>query len=72
MKQFYETWRDDEFVSALLTQISWANPLMLLSKARSKEERDFYAASAAKEPVYYFALRRGALAEAACSNWSAI
>lgn len=23
MKQFYETYKDDEFVSALLTQISW-------------------------------------------------
>lgn len=49
MKQFYETYREDEFVSALLTQISWTNHLMIMSKAKSKEERDFYVALAAKE-----------------------
>ena len=30
MKQFYETYKDDEFVSALLTQISWTNHLMIV------------------------------------------
>ena len=49
MKQFYETYREDEFVSALLTQISWTNHLLIMSKAKSKEERDFYVALAAKE-----------------------
>ena len=49
MKQFYETYRDDEFVSALLTQISWTNHLLIMSKARSKEERDFYLTLAARE-----------------------
>ncbi len=49
MKQFYETYRDDEFVSALLTQISWTNHLLIMSKSKSKEERDFYVALAAKE-----------------------
>lgn len=49
MKQFYETYREDEFVSSLLTQISWTNHLLILSKAKSKEERDFYVALTAKE-----------------------
>ncbi len=49
MKQFYETYRNDEFVSALLTQISWTNHLMIMSKSKTKEERDFYVALAAKE-----------------------
>jgi len=49
MKQFYETYRDDEFVSALLTQISWTNHLLIMSKSGSREERDFYVALAAKE-----------------------
>ncbi len=49
MKQFYETYREDEFVSALLTQISWTNHLLIMSKAKTKEERDFYVALAAKE-----------------------
>ena len=49
MRQFYETYKDDEFVSALLTQISWTNHLLIMSKSKSKEERDFYIALAAKE-----------------------
>ena len=49
MKQFYETYREDELVSALLTQISWTNHLLIMSKSRTKEERDFYIALAAKE-----------------------
>ena len=49
MKQFYETYKDDEIVSALLTQLSWTNHLLLMSKSKTKEERDFYVALAAKE-----------------------
>ena len=49
MKQFYETYKDDEFVSALLTQISWTNHLMIMSKSKTKKERDFYIALSAKE-----------------------
>jgi predicted nuclease of restriction endonuclease-like (RecB) superfamily len=42
MKQFYEAYRDNEFVSPLVTQISWTNHLIILSKAKSNEEREFY------------------------------
>ena len=42
MKQFYEMYCEDEFVSALLTQISWTNHLMIMSKAKTVEERYFY------------------------------
>ena len=49
MRQFYETYKDDEFVSPLVTQISWTNHLLIMSKSKSKEERDFYIALAAKE-----------------------
>lgn len=49
MKQFYETYKGDEFVSALLTQISWTNHLLIMSKAKTKEERDFYVTLSAKE-----------------------
>lgn len=49
MKQFYETYKDDEFVTPLVTQISWTNHLMIMSKSKTKEERDFYLALAAKE-----------------------
>ena len=42
MKQFYETYKDDEIVSTLLTQISWSNHLRIMSGAKSAEERHFY------------------------------
>ena len=41
MKKFYETYKDDEFVTTLLTQISWSNHLAILSKAKTAEERHF-------------------------------
>ena len=49
MKKFYETYCDDEFVSALLTQISWTNHLMILSKAKTQEERHFYITLCVKQ-----------------------
>lgn len=42
MRQFYETYHRNKFVSAVLTQISWTNHLLILSKTKSKEERKFY------------------------------
>ena len=30
MKQFYETYKDDEFVTPLVTQISWTNHLLIM------------------------------------------
>ena len=42
MKQFYETYKEKEFVSTLLTQISWSNHLAILSSSKSDEEREFY------------------------------
>lgn len=49
MKQFYETYDGDEFVSALLTQISWTNHLAIMSKAKTMEERHFYITLCIKE-----------------------
>ena len=49
MKQFYDLYKDDEFVTPLVTQISWTNHLLIMSKSKTKEERDFYIALAAKE-----------------------
>ena len=49
MRQFYETYKDDEFVSALLTQISWTNHLAIMSKAKTVEERHFYITWCIKE-----------------------
>lgn len=49
MKQFYETYPDEQFVSAMLTQISWTNHLLIMSKSKTAEERYFYIALTAKE-----------------------
>lgn len=49
MKQFYESYPDAEIVSAVLTQLSWTNHLLILSKTKSAEERQFYLNLAIKE-----------------------
>ena len=49
MKQFYETYKDNEFVSTLLTQISWSNHLAILSSTKSMEEKEFYIKLCIKE-----------------------
>ena len=49
MKQFYETYKDDEFVTPLVTQISWTNHLIIMSGSKTKEERHFYMTLCAKE-----------------------
>lgn len=49
MRQFYEAYRDDEIVSALLTQLPWTHHLIILSQSRRDEERDFYLRTAIRE-----------------------
>lgn len=49
MKQFYETYKNDEFVTPLVTQISWTNHLLIMSGSKTMEERHFYMELCAKE-----------------------
>ncbi|PHS59249.1 MAG: hypothetical protein COB17_00840 [Sulfurimonas sp.] len=49
MKQFYETYNTNEKLSPLVTQISWSNHLLILSAAKSDEERAFYITISIKE-----------------------
>ncbi len=49
MKQFYETYKDDKFVTPLVTQISWTNHLLIMSGSKTVEERHFYMTLCAKE-----------------------
>lgn len=49
MKQFYETYAGNENVTALLTQLSWTNHLLIMSGSKSDEEREFYMRLAVKE-----------------------
>ena len=37
MKQFYETYKDDEFVTPLMTQISWTNHLLIMSGSKTAD-----------------------------------
>lgn len=49
MKQFYDIYKDDEFVTPLVTQISWTNHMIIFSRAKSIEERHFYIGLCIKE-----------------------
>lgn len=42
MKQFYETYREDEKLSTLLRELSWSQNLQIFSRCKSREERLFY------------------------------
>jgi predicted nuclease of restriction endonuclease-like (RecB) superfamily len=42
MKQFYETYFENEKLTPLVTQISWTNNLLILSASKSDKERGFY------------------------------
>jgi predicted nuclease of restriction endonuclease-like (RecB) superfamily len=42
MKQFYETYKDDQILSALLRELSWTNNLLIMSRAKANGERLFY------------------------------
>ncbi|MFQ7293249.1 MAG: PDDEXK nuclease domain-containing protein [Monoglobales bacterium] len=49
MRQFYETYKNEEKVSTLLTQLTWSNHLKILSGCKSMEERLFYMNMSIKE-----------------------
>jgi len=49
MRQFYETYHDSPIVSPLVTQLSWSKHLVILSKAKTPEEREFYIRLSIKE-----------------------
>lgn len=49
MKQFYETYKDNEIVTPLVTQISWTNHLLILSGCKTGTEREFYIRLCIKE-----------------------
>lgn len=42
MKQFYEAYKDFPNLSPLVREISWTNNLIILSRTKTKEEKEFY------------------------------
>ncbi|MES2074274.1 MAG: PDDEXK nuclease domain-containing protein [Pseudomonadota bacterium] len=49
MRQFYDTYRGDAKVSALLTQLPWTHNLIILGQSKRAEEREFYLRTAIQE-----------------------
>jgi predicted nuclease of restriction endonuclease-like (RecB) superfamily len=49
MKQFYEAYRAEPIVSALLRQLSWTHHLIILGQAKLHEEREFYMRMSIRE-----------------------
>jgi len=49
MRQFYEAYPDPQLVTALLTQLPWTHNLIILSRSKRPEEREFYLNMAAQE-----------------------
>jgi len=58
MRQFFEIYKDDKIVSALLTQLSWANHLLIMSATTNTDERHFYIEKAIDEKWTYRELDR--------------
>jgi predicted nuclease of restriction endonuclease-like (RecB) superfamily len=42
MKQFYETYNENEKLSPLVREVSWTNNLIIMSGRKSDEEREYY------------------------------
>ena len=49
MRQFYETYQDDQIVAPLVRQLPWSHNLIILGRSKRAEERDFYVQMAIKE-----------------------
>ncbi|QYN04134.1 PDDEXK nuclease domain-containing protein [Pseudomonas protegens] len=49
MRQFYEVYRVEEKVSAVLTQLPWTQNLIILAQGKCAQEREFYLRMAIQE-----------------------
>jgi predicted nuclease of restriction endonuclease-like (RecB) superfamily len=58
MKQFYETYKNNKKLTPLVTEISWTNNLIIMSSAKTNEEREFYIMMSIKERYSYRELQR--------------
>jgi len=66
MMQFFETYRDQPKLSALLRELSWSHNLAIMSRSKRDEEREFYLRMATRERWSFRDLQRqlnGALFE---------
>ncbi len=49
MRQFYETYQDNPAIAPLLRQLPWTHNLIILSRSKYPEEREFYLRMAIQE-----------------------
>ena len=49
MRQVFEAYRDSPILSALLRELPWTHNLIILSRSKRPEEREFYLKRAAQE-----------------------
>jgi predicted nuclease of restriction endonuclease-like (RecB) superfamily len=48
MRQFYETYKENVKLAALLREINWTNNLTIMARTKTNEEREFYLTLTAK------------------------
>jgi hypothetical protein len=58
MKQFYETYQDDEKLSPLARELPWSHNLAIFSRCKTQEERSFYLTLTSKEKYSFRDLER--------------
>ena len=58
MKQFYETYYENEKLSTLSRELSWSNNLAIFSRSKSIEEMEFYLLLVIKEKYSFRELER--------------
>jgi predicted nuclease of restriction endonuclease-like (RecB) superfamily len=49
MRQFYETYQGDDFLSPLVREISWTNNMVILAGTKTREAREFYLRMSIRE-----------------------
>lgn len=49
MKRFYEVYNGDKVAAPLLTQVNWSSHIVIMSRAKTAEERHFYLELSVKE-----------------------
>ncbi len=58
MKQFYDTYRDSKKLSTLLRELTWSANILIIAKAQTAEEREFYLRLAVKNKLSVRELER--------------
>jgi len=49
MRQFYESYKDHQAAAPLIRRLTWSSNLLILSRCKSREEREFYLRLAHRE-----------------------